>query len=477
MAQAVSSNLAASNVSDHIIWRKWILRCFAVTLCILFWNITVYNSNEETTDDFDKKVQIIDTQPASVDIDNYMTEEQINLKYCGSPVCQFMLPIYVAEQESRARLHVRSLTILAQETGRVLVLPNVENALIGTCQTYSFDYYYSIEAMRQSSPNITFITQSQFLSWNQEMKAIKARIPTVEVVKLNNTHRNGQDRIVSEQINLEAYKQYNCLEPFDYLSYKDIQETDITVFSLIARKPTEEQVVTAVAVAQFVINSLRLIQSDVIFMHYNFYRFTCLQVQHLPAPLQYADHLIERAKTVSTFLHPYIGIHWRMETANPEKLVNCSIQLIEYIQRIKEEKGIRNIYFATDYPIDGGDTHSGTFLELTKDHHRAAKMLANNLDFYTWQRLNASLFPFKNDKFVAIGKKPVNKEGLGVLAIWDKLVLMHANWFVSGPPGCCRITSSYTAQVVKARGVFVEDQEISSGEPPKDALLNLWDTW
>src|SRR6185312_7832690 len=166
-----------------------------------------------------------------------MTEEQINLKYCGSPVCQFMLPIYVAEQESRARLHVRSLTILAQETGRVLVLPNVENALIGTCQTYSFDYYYSIEAMRQSSPNITFITQSQFLSWNQEMKAIKARIPTVEVVKLNNTHRNGQDRIVSEQINLEAYKQYNCLEPFDYLSYKDIQETDITVFSLIARKP------------------------------------------------------------------------------------------------------------------------------------------------------------------------------------------------------------------------------------------------
>jgi len=56
MAQAVSSNLAASNVSDHIIWRKWILRCFAVTLCILFWNITVYNSNEETTDDFDKKV-------------------------------------------------------------------------------------------------------------------------------------------------------------------------------------------------------------------------------------------------------------------------------------------------------------------------------------------------------------------------------------------------------------------------------------
>ena len=113
------------------------------------------------------------TQSTSADIVDYqeiMTEERINLKYCGSPVCQFMFPIYMAEQESRARLHIKSLTILAQETDRVLVLPNVGNSRLCACQSYNFDYYYSIEAMRRSSPNITFITQSQFILWNQEMR-------------------------------------------------------------------------------------------------------------------------------------------------------------------------------------------------------------------------------------------------------------------------------------------------------------------
>ena len=119
----------------------------------------------------------------------------------------------------------------------------------------------------------------------------EASIPTVEVVELNNTHSKGQDKIVSKRINLEAYKKDNCLQSLDYLLYEGERETDITMFSLIARKPTEEQVVTAVSVAQFVINGLRSIQSDVIFMHYNFYRFACPQVQHVPAPLQYADHL------------------------------------------------------------------------------------------------------------------------------------------------------------------------------------------
>ncbi|CAG8588648.1 7432_t:CDS:2 [Paraglomus occultum] len=470
------------SIASHSIWRKWVLSCFAVVLCILFWNIATYTfSDEETTNDFDSKVQIDDTQSASAGIvDDYqetMTEEQINLKYCGSPVCKFMFPVFVNEQESRARLHMRRLIILAQETGRALVLPNVEHSRYSTCQTYSFDYYYSIEAMRQSSPNTTFITQSQLLLWSQEMKAIRARIPTVNIVYLNKTGKNDLDRIVSEQINLEVYKKDYCLQPFDYLSYGDELETNITAFRVFARQPTAENIVTAVAVAQFVINSLRSIQSDVIFVHYHFRRFNCPQVQHIPAPLQYADHLIERAETISTFLYPYIAIHWRMETARPEKLVSCSIRLLEYVQRIKKEQKISNVYVATDYPIDGGDIHSGSFLELTEDHHRAAKMVVNNLDFYTWQRLNTTLPPFENDEFVAIGKKPVDKERLGVLAIWDKLVLMHANWFVSGPVGCCRSTSSYTAQVVKGRGTIMEYQGPLGEEPPKDALLNLWDTW
>src|SRR6185436_17985642 len=113
-------------------------------------------------------------------------------------------------------------------------------------------------------------------------------------------------------------------------------------------------------------------------MYYRAYRFDYPSLKHQPAPLRYAERLIKHAKTAATLLYPYVAIHWRMETAKPSRLFKCSQNLVDYIKHIKKKTGIANVYVASDYPIDGGRQHSGTFHKLTEDHHRAANELKNN---------------------------------------------------------------------------------------------------
>src|SRR5205085_4273864 len=123
-------------------------------------------------------------------------------------------------QESRARLHMRRIIMLAEKTNRVLVLPNVGDARLGACKSFSFDFYYSIDVIQQRSPNIKVITQNQFLSWNQEMREINAKIPTAKVAFLDCSYEIKEEHIESNRINLETYKSDNCMQPF-YLNYED----------------------------------------------------------------------------------------------------------------------------------------------------------------------------------------------------------------------------------------------------------------
>ncbi|CAG8636335.1 8692_t:CDS:1, partial [Paraglomus occultum] len=210
-----------------------------------------------------------DAQPASTAYDLVATEEQINRKYCGSSVCKFLFPFSIREQESRARLQVPGLIIMAQQTNRVLVLPNVGDARLGSCKSFTFDYYYSVESMRQSAPNTTFITQDHFLQWNQEMKAIKAKKYTTKIVELSNAV--GKEYIGSNQLDLKRYRKKECLLPFDHLEY----ETNATLDLHIARKTGD----------QFVIDALQSVQSDVILIRYTAYKFNYSLLKYQPASL------------------------------------------------------------------------------------------------------------------------------------------------------------------------------------------------
>ncbi|CAG8505177.1 3765_t:CDS:1 [Paraglomus brasilianum] len=356
---------------------------------------------------------------------------------------------------------------MAQQIDRVVVLPNVGDSRLGACRSFTFDFYYSIESIRQSSPNITFITQDQFLLWNQEMKAVRAEMPTAYIVKSSMKNDIQMPKFESKLLKFKTYRRKFCLQSFDYLKYDDRQGQVLEHSIRMPSTPLEQQAKTEIS--QAVINALQSVKSEVMLMCY---RSWILDIPHQPAPLVYADHLIERAKAAATLLYPYIAIHWRMETAMPDKLFRCSRNLVDYIHDIKAKTGIDNVYISTDYPIDGRP-HSGTFSELTKEHHRAADLLENNLNLYTWARINSSLPFLNNTKLLSYGNNSdVNEQG--AFAITEKLILVYANWFVSGPRKCCRFGSSYTGQVVRERAKVIKSQTNMDGN---NALWNLRDWW
>ncbi|CAG8488430.1 3728_t:CDS:2 [Paraglomus occultum] len=451
------------NPPERAIRYKLVIRAIAIIVCLAFWNIVDYNihaleeaSLQRIYEEDPPNYYYFDEPVQEMFIDEEITdtEELINLKYCGSSKCRFLFPVLLREQESRARIHMIRIMLMARKTNRVLVLPNVGGSRLGACKLFSFDYYYSIDTKK--FPDFKFITQSQFLSWNQEMREINAKMPTAKAVYLDSSYKIKKEQIKSEKLNLEKYKIDNCMQPF-YLDYEDKART------ILIRKTFNDRD----AIARFVIDGLRSVQSDVLLMNYSFPRFNYPNLQREMPPLNYANYLIEQAKNAASSIRPYVGIHWRMESAKAKNLVNCSVSLVEYIKRVKQEHKIKNVYIATDYPLDGGDnSHSDTFATLTENHHKAANILNNSLDFYTWMRLDSSPSAF------AGSSKRWDHEDSGILGTLDKLMLVYADWFVSGPGGCARVQSSYTAQVVKER-----KRHVTTIGQSTDNLLNIKDIW
>ncbi|PKK71820.1 hypothetical protein RhiirC2_407459 [Rhizophagus irregularis] len=67
-----------------------------------------------------------------------------------------MFPYFIPEQETRANLHLRSLTFLAESLNRIMVLPNVGNSRIDCCTKFPFEFYYDLEKMKKMFPSIKF---------------------------------------------------------------------------------------------------------------------------------------------------------------------------------------------------------------------------------------------------------------------------------------------------------------------------------
>ncbi|EEB91550.1 hypothetical protein MPER_10071 [Moniliophthora perniciosa FA553] len=59
---------------------------------------------------------------------------------------RYLIPIKIAEQESKARIHLSQLYILAQALNRTLVLPNVGKSRLGICSKWDFGIYYDLDS-------------------------------------------------------------------------------------------------------------------------------------------------------------------------------------------------------------------------------------------------------------------------------------------------------------------------------------------
>ncbi|RIA82458.1 hypothetical protein C1645_788288, partial [Glomus cerebriforme] len=180
--------------------------------------------------------------------------------------------------------------------------------------------------------------------------------------------------------------------------------------------------------------------------------------------IPYSKKLVNIQQNITKKLGNYLAIHWRVENSNIRLMTKCSQNLVDWIKDFSRDHKIDNVYLATDYPLRG-NPQSASFYHITEEHHQAMRILNSTIDLNTWVSLNA-LDDYKNDQDKDIKNE---LEGSGIQGILDKLILINADWFVSGPKGCARTQSRYTRRIRHAR-----ERMIKSGNTKIKNTSYLW---
>jgi hypothetical protein len=133
-----------------------------------------------------------------------------------------------------------------------------------------------------------------------------------------------------------------------------------------------------------------------------------------------------------------------MELAPTENLVACAQELVNFLPQFMAKRGITNFYLATDYPVMGGVmAQSDTFLMLEDSHHKAFQVVNSSLHPQTWISVrDADLHKHGPEGLADVGDLP---------GIIDKLVCVHADYFLIPPGGCRKPSSTWTDSVVEER--------------------------
>ncbi|GBB93387.1 hypothetical protein RclHR1_02160013 [Rhizophagus clarus] len=372
-------------------------------------------------------------------------DEKINLKYCGEKTCNFIFPYEIPEQETRANVHLRSFTYLAESLNRIMVLPNVGHSRINCCNKFPFEFYYDLEKTREMFPKVKFMTQETFKNWTNEL-LIKPN--TLHTWLIEDGRKDSYPKRNHKHIAIDPGDHYNeiqlnhlCLNQFnlnisDYIEFhsgkKFVKDFEHKMFDFLTKNLKDKKF------------------SVILIRH----RCRKQMFPYIEEQIPFAPHILNQAFEIQNKLEPYYCIHWRMEQGIPEKMPSCAIELIKLINNLKKNQGINNIYLATDYPISGKRAASDTFHKVEKYHELAFQMLNSTFDLNTWISLNA-FEKFRNNRYYDVEFK-----SSGIHGILDKLICIQSNYFISGSKDCCRIRSTYTRLIEKSRIKLLEDGDM-----------------
>ncbi|CAG8524030.1 16458_t:CDS:1, partial [Racocetra fulgida] len=419
---------------------------------------TINSSSEENT---------ITENTINTSSETPLTEdEKINIKYCQEKTCKFLFPYIHLEQETRANIHTRLYTQLARSLNRTLVISNVGNSRVGACKLYSFDFYYDLKAFQKDYPDIRFITQDKFLEWIKERK-IKPIAQHSQMIQddFNKSFKSPKKMTIgvneSTKLGNKKRKKF-CLNLFNLniTNYKQFH-TGIGEFY-------------REAMLKLVTNTLKV---SPITEEYEEYEVIMI-LNTSPAEIfpritkviPYSSYIIKESKKILKKLEPYIAVHWRMERGQPELMPECAKKLVKRLKDIQKQYGIKNVYLATDFPLNGGNPQSQTFHNISNFHKEAIEILGLNGSFANSSdhiKVNTWI---SMDVFSQIRDDPkYEKEfnGAGILGILDKLVCVNAKYFLKGPKGCARISSTFT------KVVFTERQKLKD----KYNFTNIVSSW
>ncbi|GAA5835022.1 hypothetical protein JCM9279_007176 [Rhodotorula babjevae] len=341
----------------------------------------------------------------------------------GRP-CQFLIPAWLGEQETKAQQHLYQLGLLALALNRTLVLPNVSKSRLGTCYKNPFAFYYSESSL--SDLGIRTISQADFVAWTHR----RDRQPSAQVVTMANAKAGYPHGAV--EIDSASDPTLVPSKPTRNLCLRAPRtRLDFAGHSPLAMYPPEgyhKSEAGRLGFGESVINTLRSHEvgsrssrasssrlaafalPDVLAFNYEL-RFPIMSPavaaqlapssssssspldDPAPVPLPfahfpYAETWISLASFAAARLSPFVAIHWRTETLTPGNLAPCASSLLAKLAALKRRHpSLRHVYLATDYPIEQLDpslapsvdpgtqvAHSGTFAKsVTEQHHVAMR--------------------------------------------------------------------------------------------------------
>ncbi|KAF6765821.1 hypothetical protein DFP72DRAFT_954192 [Ephemerocybe angulata] len=419
----------------------------------------------------------------------------------GRP-CRFLFILRMAEQESKARMHFVQAALLARRLDRILVLPNVAKSRIGACYKHPFEAYYDTEALFHAElPGPGYVTQDDFKIWSeyvayQEKSPIPARLVSIAASTPKEIARASETVALEVGITLEYYPTELAREseyPGCFPSkWNQLGLDDRSIFvALDAQQPfmaSQQDFGGTVAVALRTVNRTYSVpvseprpgdlqeplrdgvderETDVLILNWDLRQPIFPPTASLPS-LEYSPQL-RRLATELAPSTPYVAIHWRMETVDPDLLEDCAHALVDVLSNLLHDIGhlgrdIQEVWFASDYPHSispssgsakaGQIAKSGTFKTFGPQHESAVGILtaafdeAGGGDLAHWRLVDigASLQTQRSS-----GSEPTDLlQDTGVWGILDKMIVIQADLFVSGSKQCSR-QSSFTRQVVETR--------------------------
>ncbi|BGP48230.1 hypothetical protein JCM10450v2_004102 [Rhodotorula kratochvilovae] len=390
--------------------------------------------------------------------------------------CRFLVPTIIGEQESRAQHHLVQLSHLAHSLNRTLVLPNLATSRFMTCGTLPFSSIYSVSAFPSRAATVP---QSAFERWlaapgpRRSARALRLRVANAEEPHPRTYGELVRDETLGGQSSVAL-----CLDAgrLDFgarehlLAVEPYVTTDYGLLENIRALDEREGV-------------------EVLLVNYDLRAplFGRPTEDDVDAAFVYAEAWHVLADAVLHELGGAVGVHWRTEEIEPERLGACGDGLVDALVGLGEgDAALRSVYIATDYPLErlpGAPSynasaanepaesvsegwtpaHSDTLsASLTPAHAAAlssflaafaARAAPAGLTLRTYRSLLPSLLLALPAHLAALAQTPAAP------AIVSQLVLRRTAYFLAGEPkrpggarrDACARSSNWTRRVVRAR--------------------------
>ncbi|KAH7871551.1 uncharacterized protein C8R40DRAFT_1256436 [Lentinula edodes] len=469
----------------------------------------VYRTVLERLEQLDRQQEALLALPISLpflDVENqyhYFPKTVVN-NLCRDSLCRFLLPLRIAEQESKARIHLLEIIQTAKRLDRILVLPRVGKSRLGLCFRWSFEAYYDEDMLQETlhEEGVRSVTLEAFKLWldsgpvpspRGQLVSLSSKVDSNRPGTVNFTDNNNRliTFVDNDPLTLQDPRLPGCFgDRFSALILNDFTPVAIypspVVNKSLKKQPVGEEFISILG-REDIRNASRFPalggispknEPEVLMLDWGMRH--PVYSQPFKGPITYSPLLERLATTLSSPSSPYLTIHWRMESVSPDVLPDCAHDLVDTISNLLHSpdlsEGIQKVWFSGDYPVplvehlyptsDRAQTRatiqnkSGTFRDFGEKHTEAVNILVDafregaELDRWTITDLTAELARMEKDNEL----HDVHPEFLadsGALGILDKMVGMDAAIFVGGSKRCGR-TSSFTKQVIDSRQKFFE---------------------